>query len=336
MRLPLGINGFGRIGRILLRLSVTRYDVTVVAVNDPFTTIDDMVYLMNHDTVHGSPAVRFRRDGDSNLCYLMDDKEHKILVFQERNPSDIPWSQVGASVVCESSGVFLTTEKASAHLGESVERVVISAPPKDSTPIYVKGANLDSYQETDKVVSNASCTTNCLAPLIKVVDQHFGLESALMTTVHAMTATQAVVDRVGGRSGRSATQNIIPATTGAAKAVGKVLPHLEGKITGMAFRVPVLDVSVVDVTIQFRQETSYAEVMEKLREASQADYAGIIRLETDDVVSSDLIGDTNSCIVDVGAGIELNSKFMKLVAWYDNEVGYSSRLLDVAVKISGN
>jgi glyceraldehyde 3-phosphate dehydrogenase len=335
MNLPIGINGFGRIGRILLRLSVTRNDVQVVAIN-AFSSIKDIVHLMNHDTVHGRSSIKFDHEGDNLLYYHIDNKKYYVQIFQERNPANIPWSRANVKVVCESTGVFLTTEKASAHLGGSVERVVISAPPKDSTPIYVKGANLYTYKKTDKIVSNASCTTNCLAPLIKVVDKHFGVESALMTTIHAMTATQPVVDRSGGRCGRSAVQNIIPASTGAAKAVGKVLPHLDGKITGMAFRVPVLDVSVVDVTIQFHRETSYAEVMDKLREASQTDYSGIIRLETSDVVSSDLIGDTHSCIVDVSAGIELNSKFMKLIAWYDNEVGYSSRLLDVAVKISEN
>jgi glyceraldehyde 3-phosphate dehydrogenase len=334
MDLPIGINGFGRIGRILLRLSIARKDVEVVAINEPFSSLDEMVYLMNYDTVHGKLPITFVKDINNNLCYQLDGQTHKIVVFRERNPIDIPWTQVGAKVICESSGVFLTTEKASSHLGGCVERVVISAPPKDDTPIYVRGANLDSYTKSDKVISNASCTTNCLAPLIRIVDQNFGVESALMTTVHAMTASQAVVDRGGGRSGRSATQNIIPASTGAAKAVGKVLPNLRGKITGMAFRVPVLDVSVVDVTIQFSKETSYDEVMETIHQASESEGAGIIRLERQPVVSSDLIGDTHSCIVDVGAGIQLNPKFMKLVAWYDNEVGYSSRLLDVVVEIS--
>lgn len=337
MAVNVGINGFGRIGKMVLRLSLDRTDINIVAINDPFTSIEQMIYLLNYDTVHGKTNYKFgsTKCDDYEILTVIKNNEisKEIIIFREREPSNINWEYAKVKVVCESSGVFLTSEKAKQHISKEngVEKIVLSAPPKDSTPIYVMGVNNSNYNN-DTIISNASCTTNCLAPLIKIIDQKFGVESALMTTIHAMTATQAVVDRSGSkdfRNGRSASQNIIPASTGAAKAVGKVLPHLDGKITGMAFRVPVADVSVVDVTIQLSKETSYNEVINILKQESEDDYNNIIRIENNPVVSSDLIGDTTSCIVDVDAGIELNSKFMKFVAWYDNEAGYSYRLLDL-------
>jgi glyceraldehyde 3-phosphate dehydrogenase len=322
-----GINGFGRIGRLVLRAALESGDVDVVAVNDPFIDGEYMAYMFKYDSVHG----RFPGEvhGDKEGLWI-DGK--LIKSYQSMDAGAIPWGEVGADYVCESTGVFTDTEKASAHLKGGAKKVIISAPSKDA-PMFVMGVNEDQYDpKKHTVVSNASCTTNCLAPLAKVVHQNFGIEEALMTTVHATTATQKTVDgpsKKDWRGGRGAAANIIPSSTGAAKAVGKVLPELNGKLTGMAFRVPTSDVSVVDLTARLKKGADYQEIMNALKSASQNEMKGILGFTEDDVVSSDFQHDPRSSIVDAKAGIQLSPNFVKLVSWYDNEWGYSNRIVDL-------
>ena len=311
-----GINGFGRIGRIVFRNSLSHADTDVVAVNDPFIDLDYMVYMLKYDSTHG------RFDGEVSA---RDGKlivnGRAIHVYAEKDPSNIPWSESGALYVIDSTGVFKSIEKASAHLKGGARKVVVSAPSEDA-PMYVCGVNLDSYKPSDNIVSNASCTTNCLAPLAKVVHDKFGIIEGLMSTVHATTATQKTVDGPSAkdwRGGRAAGANIIPSSTGAAKAVGKVIPSLNGKLTGMAFRVPTIDVSVVDLTVRIEKGASYDEIKAEIKRASENELKGILGYTEDDVVSQDFVGDNHSSIFDAKAGIALGPNFVKLVSWYDNE-----------------
>lgn len=321
-----GINGFGRIGRIITRVISTKSDIDVVAINDPFIDLDYMVYLFKYDSTHG----RFKGtvkvvDGKLNINGKV------VQVFNNRTPGEIPWSSCDVDYVVECTGVFTTKEKASAHLKGGAKRVVISAPSVDA-PMYVMGVNHESYEKANTVVSNASCTTNCLAPLAKIVDDNFGIVEGLMTTIHSYTATQKTVDGPSGkkwRDGRGAAQNIIPASTGAATAVGKVIPQLNGKLTGMAFRVSTPNVSVVDLTVRLQKETSYEEIKAAVKKASEEQMKGIMGYTEDEVVSSDFNGSNFSSVFDAGAGIALSKNFVKLVAWYDNEFGYSSRVVDL-------
>jgi len=325
----LGINGFGRIGRLVLRAAFEHENVEVVAINDPFMDLPYAIYQLKYDSVHGKFPYDITTDG-KNL--IINGKT--IHVFTEKDPASIPWGSVGAHYVCESTGVFTEQKKAALHLGGGALKVVISAPPKDDVPMYVMGVNHEQYDGKATVVSNASCTTNCLAPLAKVVNEKFGIVEGLMTTVHAMTATQLTVDgpSKGGkdwRGGRAASTNIIPSSTGAAKAVGKVIPALNGKLTGMAFRVPTVDVSVVDLTVRLSKPAKYDEIVAAIKEAADGPLKGVLAVTDEEVVSSDFIHDKHSCILDVRAGIQLNDNFVKLVAWYDNEWGYSNRLVDL-------
>eukprot|EP00811_Abedinium_folium_P035389 NODE_8185_length_1516_cov_3.897768.p1 GENE.NODE_8185_length_1516_cov_3.897768~~NODE_8185_length_1516_cov_3.897768.p1 ORF type:complete len:377 (+),score=135.37 NODE_8185_length_1516_cov_3.897768:104-1132(+) len=335
MAAGMGINGFGRIGRLVFRAAMANPEVSVKAVNDPFMELDYMVYLLAYDSVHkrfaGTIATK-TADGKEFLIVNGQD----VQVFHEREPTSIPWGEVGATYVCESTGVFTQREKAELHIKGGAKKVIISAPPKDDVPIYVMGVNHLQYKTTDTVVSNASCTTNCLAPLTKVVHEKFGILEGLMTTVHAMTATQLTVDGPsrGGkdwRGGRCASQNIIPSSTGAAKAVGKVLPELNGKLTGMAFRVPTPDVSVVDLTCRLVRPAKYADIVAAVKEAAEGPMRGILDWTEDEVVSTDFVGARASSIFDVGAGIQLTDNFVKLVTWYDNEWGYSNRMVDLCI-----
>jgi len=328
------LDGFGRIGRLVTRVACQNPKTKVVAINDPFMDLDYMVYLLKYDSVHGQyPGTVEAKDGN-----LVIDG-HVVHVFQEKDPEKIPWGKAGAHYVCESTGVFDTAPKASAHLKGGAKKVVISAPPKDSTPMYVMGVNHKGYKTTDQVVSNASCTTNCLAPLAKVIDDNFGIIEGLMTTIHAATANQLTVDgpSKGGkdwRAGRSALNNCIPASTGAANAVGKVIPKLNGKLTGMAIRVPTPDVSMVDLTVRTEKGATLDEVMVVLKKASEGELKGILGFTAEDVVSQDFVHDPRSSIVDSKACIMLNPNFMKLISWYDNEWGYSNRLVDLICHMS--
>ncbi|KXN71502.1 glyceraldehyde-3-phosphate dehydrogenase [Conidiobolus coronatus NRRL 28638] len=326
MTVQVGINGFGRIGRMVFRASLKQEGVQVVAVNDPFIDLDYMAYLLKYDSTHGrfEGSVEVK---DGNL--IVDGKTVKV--FAERDPAAIQWGSAGAHYVVESTGVFTTTEKASAHLKGGAKKVIISAPSADA-PMYVVGVNLDKYDPSVPVVSNASCTTNCLAPLAKVINDNFGIVEGLMTTVHAVTATQKTVDGPSNkdwRGGRGAGQNIIPSSTGAAKAVGKVIPELNGKLTGMAFRVPNPNVSVVDLTVRLNKPATYDEIVKTIKDASEGELKGVLGFTDDQVVSNDFIGNTHSSIFDSKAGIALNDNFVKLVSWYDNEIGYSNRVLDL-------
>ncbi|KAJ1950408.1 hypothetical protein IWQ62_006573 [Dispira parvispora] len=322
-----GINGFGRIGRLVFRASLrTNSQVNVVAINDPFIDPEYMVYLLKYDSTHG------RYEGDvsyeGQTLYV---NGKAIQVTGERDPANIPWGKAGADYVVESTGVFTTADKAGAHLQGGAKKVIISAPSKDA-PMFVVGVNLDKYDPSMKVISNASCTTNCLAPLAKVINDNFGLAEGLMTTVHAVTATQKTVDGPSGkdwRSGRGAGQNIIPASTGAAKAVTKVIPELEGRLTGMALRVPNPDVSVVDLTCRLEKAATYDEIKAAIKKAAEGELKNILAYTEDEVVSSDFITDPHSSIFDARAGLALNDKFVKLISWYDNEFGYSCRVIDL-------
>ncbi|CAG8611847.1 1216_t:CDS:2, partial [Paraglomus occultum] len=320
---------FGRIGRLVLRATFQqgREDIDVVAVNDPFLDVSYMLYLFKYDSSHG----RFKGDTKVDNGKLVVDK-HIITVFNEKNPEDIQWGSLDVDYVIESSGVFTTTAKASAHLKGGAKKVIITSPGAD-TPLFVCGVNLDTYDPKYKIISNASCTTNCLAPLVKIIHENFGIEEGLMTTIHATTATQKTVDGPSGkdwRRGRGAGQNIIPSTTGAAKAVGRVIPELNGKLTGMAFRIPTTIVSVVDLTVRIKKSASYDDIKAVVRAAAEDErYKGIVGYTEDDVVSGDFRSDTHSCIFDAKAGIGLSDHFVKLVAWYDNEYGYSTRVLDL-------
>lgn len=321
----IGINGFGRIGRLVLRAAIAK-GARVCAINDPFINSEYMVYLFKYDSTHGRFEGDVSAEGDAlvvNGC--------KIKVFSERDPANIPWADAGAAYIVESTGVFTTIEKASAHLKGGAKKVVISAPSADA-PMYVVGVNLDAYNPSEKVVSNASCTTNCLAPLAKVIHDNFEIVEGLMTTVHATTATQKTVDGPSGklwRDGRGAAQNIIPASTGAAKAVGKVIPALNGKLTGMAFRVPTPNVSVVDLTCRLGKAASYDEIKAVIKQAAEGPLKGILEYTEDQVVSTDFVGSTASSVFDAAAGIQLNQNFVKLISWYDNEYGYSNRVVDL-------
>jgi len=334
----LGVNGFGRIGRLVVRAALEgKQGVQVVAVNDPFLSIEYAAYQFKHDSVHGMYAGTVEVDGDS----LVLSGSIRIKFFSERNPEDIPWGDVGATYVCESTGIFTTIEKASLHIKGGAKKVIVSAPSADA-PMYVMGVNHKNYDGSAAVVSNASCTTNCLAPLAKVIHESFGIEEALMTTIHAATATQLVVDgpAKGGkdwRGGRSAMSNLIPASTGAAKAVGKVLPELNGKLTGMAVRVPTSDVSMVDLTVRTTKGCSSDELQAALKTAAtdpDSDLFGILGYTEDPVVSQDFVHDSRSSIVDGTACITLNDNFHKVISWYDNEWGYSNRLVGLAAFMS--
>ncbi len=328
--LKLGINGFGRIGRIVFRATVNRPDVDVVAIND-LLDVEHLAYLLKYDSVHGNFDGTIEvKDGH----LVVDGKT--VRVTAERDPKNLKWDEVDTDVVAECTGIFTTLETADYHIQAGAKKVVISAPSKDA-PMFVMGVNDSKLTAADKIVSNASCTTNCLAPLAKVIDDNFGLEEGLMTTIHATTATQLTVDgpsKKDFRGGRSALLNIIPASTGAAKAVGKVFPKVDGKLTGMAFRVPTADVSVVDLTFRTEKETSLEEIKAAFKKASEGEMKGVLGYTEELVVSQDFVSDARTSIFDADAAIELNSKFFKVVSWYDNEFGYSNKLVDLAQKVN--
>ena len=325
MKIKVAINGFGRIGRLVFRAGLGRDDIEFVAINDLLTP-DYMAYMLKYDTMHG----RF----DGEISYTDDSlivNGHTVKIFAERDPANLPWGKLGVDYVVESTGLFTDTDKASAHLKAGAKKVVISAPSSDA-PMFVCGVNEKTYNTSMDVVSNASCTTNCLAPLAKVINDEFGIVSGLMTTVHATTATQRTVDGPSvkdWRGGRAASGNIIPSSTGAAKAVGKVIPELNGKLTGMAFRVPTLDVSVVDLTVNLAKPATYEEICAAVKKAADGELKGILGYTEDQVVSSDFLHDARTSIFDAGSGIMLNDSFVKLVSWYDNEWGYSNKVLEL-------
>jgi glyceraldehyde 3-phosphate dehydrogenase len=326
MAVKVGINGFGRIGRLVFRAAQSRKDIKVVGIND-LISVDYMAYMLKYDTMHGqfNGTIEVK---NGNLIV----NGNTIRVSAEKNPVDLKWSDIGAEYVVESTGLFLAKEKAQAHIDAGAKYVVLSAPSKDDTPMFVCGVNLDLYKKGTQIVSNASCTTNCLAPLAKVLHDNFGIVDGLMTTVHASTATQKTVDGPSAkdwRGGRAASGNIIPSSTGAAKAVGKVIPELNGKLTGMSFRVPTLDVSVVDLTVNLAKSASYEDIKSVMKSASESNLKGILGYTEDDVVSSDFLGDVRISIFDAKAGIALTDKFVKVVSWYDNEWGYSNKTLDL-------
>lgn len=328
--LKIGINGFGRIGRLVFRATVKRPNVEIVAIND-LLDVNHLAYLLEYDSVHG----RFDGTVEVKDGHLVVDGK-TIRITAERDPNNLKWDEVGVDVVAECTGIFTTLETAQTHINAGAKKVVISAPSADA-PMFVMGVNHLKAKASDTIVSNASCTTNCLAPIAKVLNDNFGIDEALMTTVHATTATQLTVDgpsRKDWRGGRSAMLNIIPASTGAAKAVGKVIPELNGKLTGMAFRVPTADVSVVDLTVRLAKETSYDAIKKAMKEASEGELKGILGYTDEMVVSQDFIGDVRTSIFDADAGIELNSRFFKVVSWYDNEAGYSNKLVDLAQHIA--
>ncbi len=330
MSTKIGINGFGRIGRIAFRIASERKDVEVVAIND-LLDVDHLAYLLKYDSVHGRFNGTVEIEG-GNL--VVNGKTVRITA--EKNPEDLKWDEVGAEIVMDCTGIFTTKDTAAKHLTAGAKKVVISAPSKDA-PMFVMGVNHQDITADDKVVSNASCTTNCLAPLAKIVDDEFGLVEGLMTTIHATTATQMTVDgpsKKDWRGGRSALLNIIPSSTGAAKAVGKVIPKLDGKLTGMAFRVPTADVSVVDLTVRTEKAASYEDIKAAFKKASEGAYKGILSYTEEQVVSQDFVSNAYVCNFDAGAGIALNDNFFKLVAWYDNEYGYSAKLVDLSAHVA--
>ncbi|CAL0327642.1 unnamed protein product [Lupinus luteus] len=332
-KIKIGINGFGRIGRLVARVALQRDDVELVAVNDPFITTDYMTYMFKYDSVHGQWKHDELKVKDSNTLLF---GEKSVAVYGHRNPEEIPWAESGAEIIVESTGVFTDKEKAAAHLKGGAKKVIISAPSKDA-PMFVVGVNEHEYKPELDIISNASCTTNCLAPLAKVINDRFGIVEGLMTTVHSITATQKTVDGPSSkdwRGGRAASFNIIPSSTGAAKAVGKVLPVLNGKLTGMAFRVPTVDVSVVDLTVRLEKSATYDEIKQAIKEESEGKLKGILGYTEDDVVSTDFIGDNRSSIFDAKAGIALNENYVKLVSWYDNEWGYSTRVVDLIAHVA--
>ncbi|AEO71329.1 5cca9e99-4683-4e6b-a21a-d1c34be0fe11 [Thermothielavioides terrestris] len=331
MAIKVGINGFGRIGRIVFRNAQELPEVEVVAVNDPFIEPKYAEYMLKYDSTHGPFKGTVAVEGNDLIV-----NGKKVRFYSERDPAAIPWRETGAEYIVESTGVFTTTEKAKAHLQGGAKRVIISAPSADA-PMYVMGVNEKTYDGSAQVISNASCTTNCLAPLAKVVHDKFGIVEGLMTTVHSYTATQKTVDGPSAkdwRGGRGAAQNIIPSSTGAAKAVGKVIPDLNGKLTGMSFRVPTSNVSVVDLTCRLEKEASYEDIKNAIKEAADGPLKGILSYTEDDVVSTDLNGSPYSSIFDAKAGISLNKNFVKLVSWYDNEWGYSRRVLDLLAYVA--
>ncbi|MBS4784886.1 MAG: type I glyceraldehyde-3-phosphate dehydrogenase [Clostridiales bacterium] len=329
MAVKIGINGFGRIGRLVFRAAMMQPEkYEIVGINDPFVDLDYMVYMTRYDTIHGRFGAEVKAENGKLVV-----NGRAVSVYACMNPEEIPWSECGADYVVESTGVFTSSEKAMAHLKAGAKKVVISAPAKDKeTPTFVMGVNEESYTSDMTVVSNASCTTNCLAPLAKVINDKFGIEEGLMTTVHATTATQKTVDgpsKKDWRGGRAAAGNIIPSSTGAAKACALVIPELKGKLTGMSFRVPTLDVSVVDLTVRLSTDTTYEEICAAIKEASEGSMKGILGYCDEALVSSDFIGDPRTSIFDEKAGIMLNSRFVKLVSWYDNEWGYSNKVLEL-------
>lgn len=324
--IKIGINGFGRIGRLVLRASAVYDNVEVVGINDPFVDAEYMAYMLKYDSVHG------KFDGEVSSAdgkLFVNGKEIKI--FEAKDPKDIPWKSCGAAYIVESTGVFTTQEAAKGHLEAGAKKVIISAPSKDA-PMFVMGVNSDKYRPDMDIVSNASCTTNCLAPLAKVIHEHFGIVEGLMTTVHATTATQKTVDgpsKKDWRGGRAAASNIIPSSTGAAKAVGEVIPELKGKLTGMSFRVPTVNVSVVDLTCRLEKPATYEEIKQVVKSASENELKGILGYTEDAVVSTDFLGESRVSVFDANAGISLNDNFVKLVSWYDNEWGYSNKIVDL-------
>lgn len=330
-KVKIGINGFGRIGRLVFRVAAESPNIEVVGIND-LIDVDYMAYMLKYDSTHG----QFKGDVEVKDGKLVVNG-NAIRVTAERNPADLKWGDIGAEYIVESTGLFLTKESAQGHIDAGAKKVVMSAPSKDDTPMFVMGVNQDKYTSDMVFVSNASCTTNCLAPVAKVLNDKFGIESGLMTTVHATTATQKTVDGPSmkdWRGGRGAGQNIIPSSTGAAKAVGKVIPELNGKLTGMAFRVPTPDVSCVDLTVNLKKETTYEEICAAMKSASENELKGVLGYTEDAVVSNDFIGDARTSIFDAGAGIQLTPTFVKIVSWYDNEWGYSSKVVELLEFIS--
>ena len=329
MSIKVGINGFGRIGRLVFRAGIDRNDIEFLGINDPGMTPDYMAYMLKYDTMHGQFKGTIEYDDESITV-----NGKKIMVYAKFKPEEIPWGELGVEYVVESTGLFLTKEKAQGHLDAGAKKVVMSAPSKDDTPMFVMGVNNTTYDTSMNFVSNASCTTNCLAPIAKVLHDNFGITEGLMTTVHSTTATQKTVDgpsKKDWRGGRAAAGNIIPSSTGAAKAVGKVIPSLNGKLTGMSMRVPTLDVSVVDLTVNL---ANYDEICAAMKKASEGELKGILGYTEDAVVSSDFLGDTHTSIFDAGAGIALTDTFVKVVSWYDNEIGYSNKVLDLITYMS--
>ena len=325
-KIKIGINGFGRIGRLVFRAAIKDNNIEVVGINDLIET-EYMSYMLRYDSTHGKFDGKVTVEGNNLIV-----NGNKIRVTNEKDPSNLNWSEINAEYIIESTGLFLNKESAKGHLSSGAKKVIISAPSKDETPMFVMGVNHLSYTSDMNFVSNASCTTNCLAPMAKVLNDNFGISSGLMTTVHAATASQKVVDgpsQKDWRGGRAAFSNIIPSSTGAAKAVGKVIPSLDGKLTGMAFRVPTVNVSVVDLTVNLKTKTSYKEICSAMKNASENELKGIMGYTNEDVVSTDFIGDSRTSIFDAGAGIMLNDTFVKVVGWYDNEWGYSSKVIEL-------
>jgi len=333
MKTQIGINGFGRIGRLILRASVKRDDVEVVAINDPFMTPDYMAYMFLYDSVHGKFDGEVSYDENSLTV-----NGKKITVFAEMEVGNIPWGTVGAEYICECTGQHLTKEKCQGHIDSGAKHVIMGAPSKDDTPMFVMGVNNTQYTPDMTFVSNASCTTNCLAPIAKVIHDNWGIKEGLMTTVHSVTPTQKLLDgasKKDWRGGRAATGNIIPSSTGAAKAVGKVIPALNGKLTGMSMRVPTLDVSVVDLTVTLEKPATYEEICAAMKAASEGELKGVLGYTDEAVVSSDFIGDPHTSTFDADAGIALNDHFVKVVSWYDNECGYATKMVELAVYMNG-
>ena len=328
MATKVGINGFGRIGRFVFRAAQTRNDIEIVGIND-LCPVDYLAYMLKYDTMHGQFEGTIEADVE-NSKLIVNGKA--IRVTAERNPADLKWNEIEAEYVVESTGLFLSQDKAQAHIEAGAKYVVMSAPSKDATPMFVCGVNFDKYEKGTQFVSNASCTTNCLAPVAKVLNDKWGIKDGLMTTVHSTTATQKTVDGPSlkdWRGGRAAAGNIIPSSTGAAKAVGKVIPELNGKLTGMAFRVPTLDVSVVDLTVNLAKPATYAEICAAMKEASENELKGVLGYTDEEVVSADFLGDVRTSIFDAKAGIQLTDTFVKVVSWYDNEIGYSNKVLEL-------
>ena len=330
-KIKVGINGFGRIGSLVFGVAIEREDIEIVGIND-LIDVDYLAYILKYDSVHG----KFNGEVKVENGHLVVNGQ-KIRVTAEKDPANLKWDEVGADIVIEATGLFLTKETAGKHIEAGAKKVVLTGPSKDDTPMFVMGVNHEQVTAEDTIVSNASCTTNCLAPLAKIIHEKFGIVEALMTTVHATTATQKTVDGPSNkdwRGGRSAMTNIIPSSTGAAKAVGKVIPELNGKLTGMSFRVPTVDVSVVDLTVKLATETNYDEIKKVMRDAAEGELKGIVGYTDEPLVSMDFLGDTRTCIFDADAGIMLNPTFVKLVAWYDNEIGYSNKVVDLVQHIA--
>ncbi|PKK39090.1 NAD-dependent glyceraldehyde-3-phosphate dehydrogenase [Clostridiaceae bacterium JG1575] len=332
-QIKVGVNGFGRIGKLATMAALENDEVQVVAINDPFMDLDYMKYMLTHDTVHGGYKGTVEVDEANNLLIVNGEK---IKVYAEKDPAAIGWKEAGAEYVLECTGLFTKTEDAKKHLAGGAKKVIISAPSADA-PMFVMGVNNQTYDSSMEIISNASCTTNCLAPIAKVLNDKFGMVEGLMTTVHATTATQKTVDgpsKKDWRGGRAASANIIPSSTGAAKAVGKVIPELNGKLTGMSFRVPTIDVSVVDLTCRLEKRATYEEIKAAMKEAAEGELQGILGYTEDDVVSSDFIHDKRTSIFDAKAGIALTDQFVKVVSWYDNEWGYSNKLVDLTAYVA--